>query len=178
MELGKVLISKEQIEKRVCELAAQINEDYKDIKEPLVLVGVLKGAFIFMADLCRHLTIPHVVDFMAVSSYSHSANATKASGNVRIIMDARENQEGRDVLIVEDILDSGHTIDYLTKNFNARYTHSVKTIVLVRKPAKLAYQVKMDYIGFDIPDAWVVGYGLDYAEQYRTLPDICELIHD
>jgi len=175
MKIKKTIIETQQIENRVKELAAQINRDYAGITEPLVLVGVLKGSFIFMADLCRYLTIPHVVDFMAVSSYSHSSNATKASGNVRIIMDCRENQQDRDVLIVEDILDSGHTLDYLIKNFKSRYTKSVKTIVLVRKNTKMSYPVDIDYIGFEIPDVWVVGYGLDYAEQYRTLPYIAEL---
>lgn len=175
MKLKKTLIDEQQIENRVKELAAQINRDYAGITEPLVLVGVLKGSFIFLADLCRHLTIPHVVDFMAVSSYSHSSNATKASGNVRIIMDCRENQQDRDVLIVEDILDSGHTLDYLIKNFKSRYIKSVKTIVLVRKKTKLSYPVEIDYLGFEIPDVWVVGYGLDYAEQYRTLPYIAEI---
>lgn len=175
MKRKRVLITKEQIDKRILELAAQIDEDYKDIKDPLILVGILKGSFIFMADLSRALHIPHVVDFMSVSSYSHSANATHASGNVRIIMDARENQENRDVLVVEDILDSGHTLDYLIKNFQSRYTKSVKTITLLRKPSKLTYPVSIDYIGFDIPDTWVVGYGLDCAERYRTLPDIWEL---
>jgi len=175
MRVKQTLITKEQIEQRVKELAEQINRDYADIKEPLVLVGVLKGSFIFMADLCRHLTIPHVVDFMAVSSYSHSSDATKASGNVRIIMDCRENQQDRDVLLVEDILDSGHTLDYLIKNFKSRYTKSVRTIVLVRKETKLTYPVSIDYLGFEIPNVWVVGYGLDYAEKYRTLPYIAEL---
>jgi hypoxanthine phosphoribosyltransferase len=175
MRLKKTLITTEQIQQRVKELADQLNRDYADIKEPLVLVGILKGSFIFLADLCRYLTIPHVVDFMAVSSYSHSSDATKASGNVRIIMDCRENQQDRDVLIVEDILDSGHTLDYLIKNFKSRYTKSVKTVVLVRKETKLTYPVSIDYLGFEIPNVWVVGYGLDYAEKYRTLPYIAEL---
>ena len=175
MKVKNILIDQNQIENRIKELAEQINRDYAGITEPLVLVGVLKGSFIFMADLCRHLTIPHVVDFMAVSSYSHSSSATQASGNVRIIMDCRENQQDRDVLIVEDILDSGHTLDYLIKNFKSRYTKSVKTIVLVRKNTKMSYPVEIDYMGFEIPDVWVVGYGLDYAEQYRTLPYIAEL---
>ncbi len=172
MKIKSVIVDRKQIEKRIEELAAQINNDYKDIKEPLILVGILKGSFIFLADLCRHLTIPHVVDFMAVSSYGHS---DKRSGNVRIIMDCRENQEDRDVLIVEDILDSGHTLDYIIKNFKSRYTKSVKTIVLARKPNKMEFPVSIDYLGFDIPDVWVVGYGLDYAEGGRTLPDICEM---
>lgn len=175
MRLKRTILTSDDIQARVKELADQINRDYKDIENPLVLVGVLKGSFIYMADLCRYLTIPHVVDFMAVSSYSHSANATKASGNVRIIMDCRENQQDRDVLIVEDILDSGHTLDYLIKNFKARYTKSVKTTVLVRKKTDRTYPVNIDYLGFEIPDVWVVGYGLDYAEQYRTLPYIAEM---
>lgn len=172
MRVKKVIIDADSIQKRVKELADQINHDYKDTKEPLILVGILKGSFIFMADLCRYLTIPHVVDFMAVSSYGKSDQRV---GNVRIIMDARENQEDRDVLIVEDILDSGHTLDYLIKNFKSRYTRSVKTIVLARKPSKNEFSAKIDYLGFDIPDVWVVGYGLDYAEWGRTLPDICEM---
>lgn len=172
MKIKRTLIDSQTIQKRVKELARQIDHDYKDIEEPLILVGILKGSFIFMADLCRYLTIPHVVDFMAVSSYGHS---DKRSGNVRIIMDARENQEGRDVLIIEDILDSGHTLDYLIKNFNSRYTKSVKTCVLARKPNSIEFPVDIDYLGFDIPDVWVVGYGLDFAEEGRTLPDICEM---
>lgn len=175
MRVKQTLITTEQIDKRVKELAEQLNKDYADITEPLVLVGILKGSFMFMADLCKYLTIPHVVDFMAVSSYGHSSDATKASGNVRIIMDCRENQQDRDVLIVEDILDSGHTLDYLIKNFKSRYTKSVKTIVLVRKKTELTYPVSVDYLGFEIPNVWVVGYGLDYAEKYRTLPYIAEL---
>lgn len=175
MRVKQTLITTEQIDKRVKELAEQLNRDYADITEPLVLVGILKGSFMFMADLCKYLTIPHVVDFMAVSSYGHSSNATKASGNVRIIMDCRENQQDRDVLIVEDILDSGHTLDYLIKNFKSRYTKSVKTIVLVRKKTELTYPVSVDYLGFEIPNVWVVGYGLDYAEKFRTLPYIAEL---
>ncbi len=173
MKIKRVIVDQDTIQKRVKELADQINHDYKDIEEPLILVGILKGSFIFLADLCRHLTIPHVVDFMSVSSYGHS---DKYTGNVRIIMDARENQEGRDVLIVEDILDSGHTLDYLIKNFNSRYTKSVKTCVLARKPSTaMAFPIEINYLGFDIPDVWVVGYGLDYAEQGRTLPYIGEM---
>lgn len=172
MKIKKVLISREEIQERIKELAKQIDNDYKDIKEPLILVGILKGSFIFLADLSRYLTIPHVVDFMSVSSYGHS---NKRSGNVRIIMDARENQEDRDVLIVEDILDSGHTLDYLIKNFKSRYTKSVKTCVLAKKPGALEFPVSADYVGFNIPNVWVVGYGLDLAEEGRTLPDICEI---
>lgn len=172
MKIKRVIVSEAEIQERVKSLAKQIDEDYKDIKEPLLLVGILKGSFMFLADLSRHLTIPHVVDFMAVSSYGHS---NKRMGNVRIIMDARENQEDRDVLIVEDILDSGHTLDYLIKNFKSRYTKSVKTCVLARKPQGLEYPVTVDYLGFDIPNVWVVGYGLDLAEQGRTLPEICEI---
>ena len=169
----KQIISEEEIEAKIKELAEQINNDYKDITEPLILVGVLKGSFMFMSDLCKRLTVPHVVDFIAVSSYG---NSTKSSGNVRILMDCRENQENRDVLIVEDILDSGKTLDYLIKNFKARYTHSVKTIVLTKKEKEMAYPIDVDYIGFNIPeDAWVVGFGLDYAEKYRTLPYIAKM---
>jgi len=171
-ELNGVLIDADTIERRVNELAAQINEDYKDIKEPLILVGVLKGSFIFLADLCRRITIPHVVDFISVSSYGKSSVTT---GNVRMLMDTRENQEGHHVLIVEDILDSGYTLEYLDRNFATRGPLSVKNIVLLDKPKSHVVPVEIHYLGFAIPDVWVVGYGLDYAEKFRTLPYIAEM---
>ncbi|MCF0237550.1 MAG: hypoxanthine phosphoribosyltransferase [Sphaerochaetaceae bacterium] len=171
-DLERVLIDAATIERRVDELAAQINEDYKDITEPLILVGVLKGSFIFLSDLCRKITVPHVIDFIAVSSYG---SGTRSSGNVRLIMDTRENQENRHVLIVEDILDSGFTLDYLDRTFSARGTKSVKNIVLLDKPDRHTVPVEIKYVGFTIPDVWVVGYGLDYGEKYRTLPYIAEM---
>ncbi len=171
-DLERVLIDAETIQRRVIEMAAKINQDYAGITEPLVLVGVLKGSFIFLADLCRKLTVPHVVDFIAVSSYGKGSQST---GNVRLLMDTRENLENHHVLIVEDILDTGYTLDYLVRNFKARGTKSVNTAVLLEKPERHVVPVDLRYVGFTIPDVWVVGYGLDYGEQYRTLPYIAEM---
>ena len=171
-DLAQVLIDAATIERRVDELAAEINKDYKDIKEPLILVGVLKGSFIFLADLCRKLRIPHVVDFIAISSYGTGGTT---QGNVRMLMDIREDMSGRDVLIVEDILDSGNTLAYLQRNFATRGANSVKIATFLDKPERHKIELKLDYMGFKIPDVWVVGYGLDYKEKYRTLPYIAEM---
>lgn len=164
----KVLISEADIRARVLDLGAQISEDYEDCSE-LVLVGVLKGAFIFLADLSRSLTIPRVIEFIAVSSYGHGS---RPSGAVRLVMDVRGNIEGKHVLIVEDIVDTGHTLKYLMGMLNSHRPASVRTCALVRKAERAEVDVHVDYLGFDIPDEWVVGYGLDYAEQNRTLPYI------
>jgi hypoxanthine phosphoribosyltransferase len=171
-DLVRVLIDADTISRRVDELAHQINEAYANIEGRLILVGVLKGSFILTADLCRKLTIPHVVDFIALSSY----NGDSTSGNVRLLMDTRENMENKHVLIIEDILDSGYTLDYLTRNFLARNPSSVKTLVLLDKPNRHTVSVEINYMGFTIPDVWVVGYGLDYNERYRTLPYIAEML--
>jgi hypoxanthine phosphoribosyltransferase len=171
-DLERVLIDAETIQRRVTELANQINKDYADITEPLILVGVLKGSFIYLADLCRKLTVPHVIDFIAVSSYG---SGSESSGNVRLLMDTRRSLENHHVLIVEDILDTGYTLDYLVRNFQARGTKSVNTTVLLEKPDRHKVVVDLKYVGFTIPDVWVVGYGLDYGEQYRTLPYIAEM---
>ena len=161
------LISEADIRKRVQELAAQISEDYAEAGE-LVLVGVLKGAFIFLADLSRALTIPRTIEFIAVSSYG----AGSQSGAVRLVMDVRGNIEGRHVLIVEDIVDTGHTLNYLIGMLESHKPASVKTCALVHKAERAEVDVNIDYVGFGIGDEWVVGYGLDYAEQNRTLPYI------
>jgi hypoxanthine phosphoribosyltransferase len=166
----QVLLDEATIEKRVAEMAAQISADYTD-DDNLILVGVLKGAFIFLSDLARMLTVRHSVDFMALSSYD--AGAT--SGAVRMIMDVRNDIAGKNVMIVEDILDTGYTLDYLVRNFQARLPATLKTCVLLRKPEREKVAVKVDYLGFDIPNVWVVGYGLDYADKYRTLPYIAGL---
>lgn len=168
-DLERILISPEQIQKRVNELAEQISYDYRTA-ERLYMVGILKGAFIFMADLTRQLSIPHVVDFMALSSYGK----TTESGAVRILMDLREPIENQHVLVVEDIVDTGHTLSYLYHILQGRNPASLKTCALVRKQDK-GLDVPIDYLGFDIPDVWVVGYGLDYADMYRTLPYVAEL---
>ena len=161
------LISEAAIRKRVDELAAQISEDYADAGE-LVMVGVLKGAFIFLADLSRALTIPRTIEFIAVSSYG----AGSKSGAVRLVMDVRGDIEGRHVLIVEDIVDTGHTLNYLIGMIQSHNPASVKTCALVHKAERAEVDVEIDYLGFPIGDEWVVGYGLDYAEQNRTLPYI------
>ena len=170
-DLVRVLIDADTISRRVDELAHQINEAYANIEGRLILVGVLKGSFILTADLCRKLTIDHVVDFIALSSYT----GDRSSGNVRLLMDTRENMEDKHVLIIEDILDSGYTLDYLIRNFKARKPASVKTLVLLDKPDRHTVPVEINYVGFTIPDVWVVGYGLDYNEQHRTLPYIAEM---
>lgn len=171
-DLVRVLIDADTISRRVDAIADQINRDYKDITEPLVLVGVLKGSFIFLADLSRKITVPHVVDFIAISSYG--AKGSK-QGEVRMLMDTRESLAGKDVLIVEDILDSGNTLSYLIEQFRSRGTKSVATTVFLDKKERHEVSVDIQYIGFEIPDVWVVGYGLDYKEKYRTLPYIAEM---
>jgi len=168
-DIVRVIISQYDIQARVKELADQISSDYRGI-EQLYLIGILKGAFIFLADLARELSIPHTVDFMALSSYGK----TTQSGAVRILMDLREPIEGRHVLIVEDIVDTGHTLNYLYHILQGRNPASLHTCALVRKQ-RTSQDMQVDYLGFDIPDVWVVGYGLDFADKYRTLPYIAEL---
>jgi hypoxanthine phosphoribosyltransferase len=164
----EILISEQDIAARVDELAAQISADYAD-SDGLVLVGVLKGAFIFLADLSRRLTIPRHIEFIAVSSYE---NGNVPSGAVRLVMDVRANIEGHDVLIIEDIVDTGHTLHYLINILKSHNPATVRTCALLHKEHKTEVDVDVDYLGFTIGDEWVVGYGLDYAEQDRTLPYI------
>jgi len=166
--MPEVLISEEDIRDKVAELAEKISADYQGVDD-LFLIGVLKGSFIFLADLSRRLTIPRSVDFMALSTYG---NTTTTDGAVRMIMDLRRNIKGQHVLVVEDIVDTGYTLDYLMRNLRARQPASLKTCALVRKPDRAEIEVNIDYLGFDIPDEWVVGCGLDWAEKYRTLPYI------
>lgn len=164
----RVLITQEEIGQRVDELAAQISKDYTG-KGAVVLIAVLKGAFIFLADLARRLTIPRTIEFIALSSYE---TGSVSSGAVRLVMDLRESIEGKHVLVVEDIVDTGRTLAYLVDLLKTREPASVRTCALVRKKYRHEVDVAIDYLGFDIPDEWVVGYGLDYAEQHRTLPYI------
>ena len=164
----EVMISEDKILARVDELAAEISRDYAD-QDEIVLIGVLKGSFIFLADLARRLTIPRTIEFIAVSSYGDSSVQT---GAVRLVMDVRGNIEGKHVLIVEDIVDTGHTLDYLIGIMQSHLPASIKTCALLHKPMRSEVHVDIDYIGFTIPDEWVVGYGLDYAEKDRTLPYI------
>lgn len=164
----RVLLSEATIAERVSQLAQKISEDYADVEE-LILLGVLKGSFIFLSDLARRLTVPRRVDFIALSSYQSS---TTASGAVRLIMDVRAPLRGQHVLIVEDILDTGYTLDYLLRNLAAREPASMKSCILLQKPDRLKLPMTIDYLGFSIPDEWVVGYGLDYRDKFRTLPYI------
>lgn len=172
MSLPPELLSAEDIRQRVRSLAADIDRVYADTSV-LVLVGVLKGAFIFLSDLARQLTVPHRIEFIAVSSYG--AKEGEHADPVRLIMDVRHGTGGEDVLIVEDIVDTGHTLDYLRRLFVARDPKTLRTCSLLQKPARTEQQVNVDFLGFSIPDVWVVGYGLDYAERFRTLPYIAEL---
>lgn len=163
-----VLISEAAITARVEELARQISTDYAGTDD-LLLVGVLRGAFIFLADLSRRLTVPCSVDFIALSHYQHGSSP---SGAVRLIMDLRVEIAGKHVLLVEDIVDSGDTLAYLVRMLEVRRPASLKICTLTRKPDRLTSGVRLDYVGFDIPDRWVVGYGLDYDDTFRTLPYI------
>ena len=163
-----VLISESAIDARVRELAREISDDYSN-GDGIVLIGVLKGAFIFLADLSRRLTIPRTIEFIAVSSYEDS---DVSSGAVRLVMDVRGNIEGRDVLIVEDIVDTGHTLSYLIGMLESHGPASIRTCALLHKAERAEVEVNIDYLGFGIGDEWVVGYGLDYAERDRTLPYI------
>ena len=165
--IGEVLVSSEDLQRRVTELGAEISRDYEG--RDLVMIGVLKGAVLFIADLMRQLTVPCEVDFMAVSSYG---SATDSSGVVRILKDLEAPIEGREVLIVEDIIDSGLTLSWLLKNLESRVPASLQVCTLLRKPDAVKVDVPVRYVGFDIPNEFVVGYGLDYAERYRDLPFI------
>ena len=165
--IGEVLVSSEALQERVRSLAAEISADYAG--RDLILIGVLKGAVFFLSDLMRSLTIPCEVDFMAVASYG---SATKSSGVVRILKDLDAVIEGRDVLIVEDIVDSGLTLSWIMANLSSRGPRSVEVCTLLRKPDVLKVDVPLKYVGFDIPNEFVVGYGLNYAEKLRNLPFI------
>ena len=164
----ETLISEEEILGRVSELARQISGDYAD-KEELVLIGILKGSFIFLADLARRLTIPRRIEFLAVSSYEHGS---VRSGAVRLVMDVRHSIEGKHVLIVEDIVDTGHTLHYLIGMLKTRKPASIRTCTLLHKELSTEVEIDIDYVGFTIGNEWVVGYGLDYDEKDRTLPYI------
>ena len=166
-DLDRVLFSEEELSRRVAELGAEITRDYAG-KEPL-LVGILRGSFVFLADLVRQINLPCTVDFMAVSSYGAG---TASSGQVNIVKDLSESIEGRDVLVVEDILDSGNTLSCLLALLQSRKPASVRLCTLLDKPSRRTKAVELHYCGFSIPDHCVVGYGLDYAEQYRSLPYI------
>ena len=166
-DILKVLISEEALQQKVRELGAQISRDYAGSPRKLLVLGVLKGSFVFMADLIRQITVPCQVEFMAVSSYGAS---TKSTGAVRILKDLDHSIEGEDVLIVEDIVDTGLTLKYLVDNLSKRGARSVRICCLLDKPARRRTEISADYAGQEIEDAFVVGYGLDYNERYRNLP--------
>jgi hypoxanthine phosphoribosyltransferase len=166
-DILEVLIDEETLQNKVAELAAQISHDYAG--QDLLLVGALKGAVVFMVDLSLQISLPLNMDFMAISSYGAS---TQSSGVVRILKDLDSSIEDRNVLIVEDIVDSGLTLSYLAEYLRARGPASLKICALLNKPSRRSSSVQVDYLGFDIPDKFVVGYGLDFAEKYRNLPFI------
>ncbi|MDY0340363.1 MAG: hypoxanthine phosphoribosyltransferase [Coriobacteriia bacterium] len=168
-DIDRVIISEEEISVRVRELGAQIRSRYAGGDRPLLLVAVLRGAAIFVGDLSRAIEAPVELDFMAVSSYGSS---TKSSGVVRILKDLDEDIEGRDVLVVEDILDTGLTLKYLLRNLASRKPTSLEVVTLLSKEGKQQVPIECAYVGFSVPDEFVVGYGLDYAERYRNLPYI------
>jgi len=163
--VGEVLIDEESLQRRIGELGEEISNDYAG--RDLLLVGVLKGAVFFLADLMRQLTVPCEIDFMAISSYGAS---TDSSGVVRILKDLDINIEGRHVLVVEDVIDSGLTLSYLIRNLEARGPATLEICALLTKPARREIDVPVRYIGFEIPNRFVIGYGLDFAERYRNLP--------
>ena len=171
--VGEVLLDAETVNARVAELGAEISADYEG--RDLLLIGVLKGAVFFMADLMRKLTIQCEVDFMAISSYGAS---TDSSGVVRILKDLDINIEGRDVLVVEDIIDSGLTLSYLMRNLESREPASLEICALLTKPARREIDVRVRYTGFEIPNEFVIGYGLDFGERYRNLPYVAVLDPD
>jgi hypoxanthine phosphoribosyltransferase len=168
--IGETLVAAEDLERRVRELAEEISRDYEG--KDLVLVGVLKGAVFFLSDLMRRLTIPVEVDFMAVASYG---SATKSSGVVRILKDLDAAIDGRDVLIVEDIVDSGLTLQYLMRNLAGRNPRSLEVCALLIKPERQKVDLPTRYVGFEIPNRFAIGYGLDHAERYRNLPYVAAL---
>jgi hypoxanthine phosphoribosyltransferase len=168
--IGEILVSTEDLERRVSELGAEINRDYAG--KDLVMIGVLKGAVLFLADLMRELEVPCEIDFMAVSSYGSS---TDSSGVVRILKDLDGAIEGRDVLLVEDIVDSGLTLHYLLKNLGARNPRSLEVCALLTKPERRRVDLPIRYVGFEIPNRFAIGYGLDHGQRYRNLSYVAAL---
>jgi hypoxanthine phosphoribosyltransferase len=168
--VGEVLVDEDSLASRIAELGAEVSSDYAG--RDLLLVGVLKGAVFFMADFMRHVTVPCEVDFMAISSYGAS---TDSSGVVRILKDLDINIEARHVLVVEDIIDSGLTLSYLIRNLEAREPASLEVCALLTKPERREIEVPVRYVGFEIPNRFVIGYGLDFGERYRNLPYVAAL---
>jgi hypoxanthine phosphoribosyltransferase len=168
--IGQILVPAEDLQRRIQELGGEISRDYQD--RNLIMIGVLKGAVLFLADLMRELTVPCEIDFMAVSSYG---SETDSSGVVRILKDLDSPIEGRHVLIVEDIIDSGLTLQYLLRNLRARNPASLEVCALLTKPDRRRVELPIRYVGFEIPNRYVIGYGLDYAQRYRNLECVAVL---
>ena len=166
-DIQEILFTEGQLKKRVDEIARQIEADYAG--KEIMLISVLRGSFIFMADLCRAIHLPCTLDFLSVSSYG---KGTSSSGQVQITKDLSEDITGRHVIVVEDILDSGNTLSYLLKMLNNRHPASIRLCTLLDKPSRRSKPITADYVGFTVPDEFVVGYGLDYAQKYRNLPYI------
>ena len=167
-DIERVLVSEEALQARISAIAEEMNAVYTD-KDLPILVCILKGAFMFLADLTRQLAFRHELDFMEISSYGRG---TSSSGVVRILLDLASTIEGRHVVIVEDIVDTGHTLDYILRNFATRQPLSVRVATLLNKPSRREVEVPLDFVGFEVPNEFVLGYGLDYAEQYRNIPYI------
>ncbi|ACT14147.1 hypoxanthine phosphoribosyltransferase [Pectobacterium brasiliense] len=169
----EVMISEQEVMARVTELGQQISEHYRDSGSDMVLVGLLRGSFIFMADLCRAIDVPHEVDFMTASSYGSGMNSTR---DVKILKDLDEDIRGKDVLIVEDIIDSGNTLSKVREILQLREPKSLAICTLLDKPERREVAVKVEWVGFSIPDEFVVGYGIDYAQHYRHLPYVGKVV--
>ncbi|WP_456310062.1 hypoxanthine phosphoribosyltransferase [Serratia proteamaculans] len=169
----EVMISEAEIKSRVAELGKQISDHYRDSGSDMVLVGLLRGSFMFMADLCRTIDVSHEVDFMTASSYG---NGTSSTRDVKILKDLDEDIRGKDVLIVEDIIDSGNTLSKVREIFSLRGPKSLAICTLLDKPSRREVDVPVEYVGFAIPDEFVVGYGIDYAQRYRHLPYVGKVV--
>ncbi|MCP1438073.1 hypoxanthine phosphoribosyltransferase [Erwinia persicina] len=169
----EVMISEQEIAKRIAELGQQITENYRDSGSEMVLVGLLRGSFMFMADLCRRIEVSHEVDFMTASSYGSGMSTTR---DVKILKDLDEDIRGKDVLIVEDIIDSGNTLSKVREILRLREPKSLAICTLLDKPERREVEVPVEYVGFTIPDKFVVGYGIDYAQRYRHLPYVGHVV--
>lgn len=169
-DIKEIIIKEEEVLAKIKELSKKISDDYRD--RNLLVVGILKGSVIFASDLIKNIEIPCEIDFMAVSSYG---NSSETSGVVRILKDLDHSIEGKDIIVVEDIIDSGVTLDYLIKYLNARNVNSVKIAALLSKPSRRKVDIDVEYLGFEVPDEFIVGYGLDFAEKYRNLPYVAVL---
>lgn len=165
----EILISEDEITERVKELSKEITQDYANVEGDVVLIGILKGAFMFMSDIVKNIDLPVKIDFMSVSSYG---NSTESVGDVRILKDLEYNIEGMNILLIEDIVDTGYTLQYLKANLLSRGANSVKICTLLNKQERRVVDIDVDYKGFEIPNSFVIGYGMDYAEKYRNLPYI------